>query len=166
LARNKGSVVDPGGTRLRERDGAWYTLDRVIVEGGALYYARPLPFATLSYHERWLLPAENLSFSRFAFTDKAPYRIDWYVEPDLIEVREGLWHVKDGFIDLEVYEGSHYRLDDADELADGLRDDEISIEEAAAVLRSLDRVCDAFRDFGYSGAKVLAALAPGLAHLI
>jgi predicted RNA-binding protein associated with RNAse of E/G family len=166
LPRNAGSIVDTSAGTVRDRDGAWSALDRLVVEGRSLYYARPVPYDTVSYHERWLLADESLSFSRFRFSAKAPYTIDWYVEPDLIQVEAGLWTVRDGYVDLEVHDGSHYRLDDADELADGMRDGEISLDEACAVLRALDRVCDLFRDHGYSGAKVLAVLAPGLAHLI
>jgi predicted RNA-binding protein associated with RNAse of E/G family len=162
LARNAGLTVDTVGQRVCDRDGHWYPVDRLITEGQTLYYARPVPFDTITYHERWLIAYANLSFSRFTFRDEAPHKVDWYIEPDIIEVEGHFWRVKDGFIDLEVYEGSHYRLDDADELADGLLSGDITPQEAAAVLFALDRLCEGLRDHGHSGAQLLALFAPGL----
>jgi predicted RNA-binding protein associated with RNAse of E/G family len=163
VARNRGSTVDTATERVRDRDGLWYPLDRLVIADRAVYYARPIDYpGHITYHERWLLAEQGWSLSRFVFTADAPYTIDWYIEPDIIEIEGHRWHVHDGYVDLEVHDGQRYRLDDADELADGLAAGEISLPEACEVLRALDRVCDALRDHDCSGAEILARYAPGL----
>ena len=83
---------------------------------------------------------------------------------ELIDVEGPLWTVLDGYLDMMVWEGKRARLDDADELGDGLDADSISAQEAASVLRSLDRLCDALHENGNSGAALLERYAPDLPH--
>jgi predicted RNA-binding protein associated with RNAse of E/G family len=162
--RNAGSTVDVGGRRLLERDGNWYDLDRLEVTGSALFYSRPIAGSEhFYYHERWLLPEHTWSVSRFTFHDHfREGRVDWYIEMDAIEVKDGLWRVKDGYLDVAVFEGARYEVWDADELADGIRDGEISVDEAIGALHALHRLATCLAKNGHSGAALLAEFAPGL----
>jgi predicted RNA-binding protein associated with RNAse of E/G family len=162
VVRHRGCVVDTEQRRVCDRDGEWYPLDRLEVAGRTLYYARPLHFEVLTYHERWLIPDEGWSISRFQFTPLETDPVDWYIEMELIDVEGPLWTVLDGYLDMFVWEGHRARLDDADELGDGLAAGSISVEEAATVLRSLDRLCDELHDNGNSGVALLGKYAPGL----
>jgi predicted RNA-binding protein associated with RNAse of E/G family len=141
----------------------WYPLDRLVVADVALYYARPIAGSEhFHYHERWLLPEQAWSVSRFTFHDHFKDRVDWYIEMDFIELEGGLWRVRDGYLDVAVWEGSRYEVWDADELAEGMLAGEISVEEAAVALDSLNRLGLALKRNGHSGAALLAEFAPGL----
>jgi predicted RNA-binding protein associated with RNAse of E/G family len=164
VVRHRGAVVDVKQRCVCDRDGEWYPFDRLEVAGNTLYYARPLDFDILRYHERWLIPDQGWSISRFQFTPLEPDPVDWYIEMELIDVEGSLWTVLDGYLDMMVWEGQRARLDDADELGDGLDADSISAQEAASVLRSLDRLCDALHENGNSGAALLERYAPDLPH--
>ncbi len=70
--------------------------------------------------------------------------------------------MRDCYLDVAVFEGSRYEVLDADELAQGLTAGDISVEEAARALESLNRLCRLLASNGFSGAALLAELAPGL----
>jgi predicted RNA-binding protein associated with RNAse of E/G family len=156
-----------------------------VVDGRTLYYGRPLggpadvealrtagfseeaiaerkARLTFDYHERWLLPDQGLSVSRFRFLPTAPYTIDWYIETEILSIEGHLWTVRDGYLDLEVHEGQRYDLDDAEELGEGLASGDITPQEAATVLASLSRLSELLRRNGCSGSALLEAFAPGL----
>ncbi|MGH2609662.1 MAG: DUF402 domain-containing protein [Tepidiformaceae bacterium] len=164
MVRHRGAVVDVDRRAVCDRDGEWYPLERLEVAGSTLYYARQLDFHLFDYHERWLLPEQGWSVSRLRFFPHVPDPIDWYIEMEVIEVDGPLWTVRDGYLDMEVWEGSRCRLDDADELADGLASGAITVEEAAVVLRSLDRLCDELHANGNSGRALLERFATKLQY--
>ena len=163
MARNSGSTVDVAAQRVCDRDGVWYALDRLVLAGNGLYYSRPIEGSQhFHYHERWLLPDHAWSVSRFTFHDDFRDRVDWYIEMDFIHVSGDLWRVRDGYLDVAVWEGARYEVWDADELGEGMLAQEISVEEAAQALDSLDRLVRVLKGNGYSGAALLAEFAPGL----
>ena len=163
MPRNGGSSTDTEARRVLERNGKSYPLERLELSDGALHYARPIASsANFNYHERWLLPRHGWSLSRFSFTGRANRGLDWYIETDTIEVKGNLWTVRDCYLDVAVFEGSRYEVLDADELAQGLTAGDISVEEAARALESLNRLCRLLASNGFSGAALLAELAPGL----
>lgn len=156
-------MVDAGMRLLRERNGASYLLDTLVEAGETLYYARPIDSSSsFDYQERWLLPAPGWSVSRFRLLDGAPLRVDWYIETDLITVEDRRWTVRDAYLDVAVFDGSHYEVWDADELGDGLEAGEISAQEAVTALRSLNALLAALKRCGFSGRALLAEYAPGL----
>jgi len=151
--------------RVFDRDRVWHPAERLAVADGALYYARPTPGEDhFRAYERWLLPGQMWSVARFNFHDHFTDRVDWYIEMDFIEVEGGIWRVRDGYLDVAVWEGSRYEVWDADELAEGMLAGEISVEEVARALDSLKRLGLALKRNGYSGAALLAEYAPGLPH--
>lgn len=161
--RHRGIVVDVAERRVCDRDGAWYRAQQLTVSDAGLYYYRDFPDGTLfSRNEKWILPGPAWVINRFAFLPGRPAPMDWYIEPDLITVADGLWRVRDAFLDLEVHEGARYELLDADELADGLAAYEISLDEAMRALRAIDSLCKALRSNGFSGRALLEEYAPGL----
>ena len=99
MVRHRGCVVDTDQRRVCDRDGEWYHFDRLEVAGNTLYYARPLNFDVLKYHERWLVPEQGWSISRFKFSPLEPDPFDWYIEMELIDVERSLWTVLDGYLD-------------------------------------------------------------------
>ena len=163
MPRNPGSDFDTAGRRMRTRDGHWRPLDRLTLAPSGLYCA--LTFAGnphFSYYECWLLPGPGWVVSRFSWYSQLPPRHDWYIEPDLIEIDAPVWRQRDLYLDLEVYEGDHYELVDADEFADGLAAGEISSHEAVAALRTLQQLCAALHRNGFSGRALLEEFAPDL----
>ncbi len=164
MVRHRGAVVDVKQRCVCDRDGEWYPLDRLEVAGNTLYYARAVNYKAFDYHERWLLPEQGWSISRLRWTAGWHEDFQWYIEMELIDVEGSLWTVLDGYLDMMVWEGLRARLDDADELGDGLVAGSISAREAASVLRSLDRLCDALHENGNSGAALLERYAPDLPH--
>jgi predicted RNA-binding protein associated with RNAse of E/G family len=162
MPRNAGSTVDAAARTVRARDGVTYPLDDVVVAGDLVYLARPGTSEAFWYMERWTIPSQSWVVNRFAFNPHRTDAVDWYIEPDVIERDGDLWRITDAFIDVDVYEGQRYHVDDADELGDALASGEITPAEAAAALRALDRLCDELRDNGCSGAALLRRHAPAL----
>ena len=161
--RNPGLSVDLKAKRVCDRDGAWYPLDDLIVSGGALYYARQVDDSRhFSYYERWLVPAHGLVFSRPRFHPHIGAAFDWYIETDFTSIDGECWQVRDGYLDLEVWEGRRYHLLDAHELAEGLAAGEISVSEVIHALDALGRLCEALKRTDFSVPAVLAEYAPGL----
>jgi len=70
--------------------------------------------------------------------------------------------IRDGFIDVELYEGLRYEIDDIDEFTEAMASGELTTGEALQVLRSLDIVSRALRENGFSGQALVRAWAPDL----
>jgi predicted RNA-binding protein associated with RNAse of E/G family len=171
MARNAGSDIDIKAQRIRDRDGAWYPVDGLTVTPNGLFYARMVgvkdpikraPGQLFFHQQRWILPKQGWVLNRFDFFADVPEPSDWYIEPELVTVSDDLWSVRDGYIDVEVWDGLRYHIDDADELAEGLTSGEITIDDAVAVLHALDRLVDALKSCGISGQTLLAEYAPDL----
>jgi len=162
LPRNKGAVVNVLERTIRERNGITYPLERFAVGDCGVYYGRPMDEPKVTYHERWLIPGLNLSFSRWDWRSGFDGHLDWYIEPDLVFVRGDEVHVIDGYIDLEVYEGVRYEVDDIDEFTHALASGELPMAEGLEVLASFHRISTELRQNGFLGAELLARWAPGL----
>ncbi|MHB8577392.1 MAG: hypothetical protein ACYDCQ_18935 [Dehalococcoidia bacterium] len=159
-----GYVVDAAARTVGGPGGDTYALDRVEVVQGRLFLARSIANnASIFYHESWIMPVQGWVITRWAFHEQLrATAIDWKMEPNQVEVDGPLWRVSDGFLDLDVYEGSRYDLDDADELADALAAGTISLAEGLVALHALNTLCKALRRHGYSGHSLLREYAPGL----
>lgn len=163
MKRNGGTVVDVAGGTVTGRDGRVMTPDRLVVGAGGLYYARPFENNRhVTYIEHWLLPAQGWTISRFRFGPGVAGKPDWYIEPEIIEVKNSLWQVRDTYLDIEVYEGVRYQLEDAEELAAGLAAGEIPLSEGIIALNALGSLCAELRRNGCSGRALLAEFASGL----
>lgn len=154
--------MDAGQRTVLDRDGLDHPLLRLAVADRTLYYARAVDYPGFSEHERWLIPDFGWSVSRFRWRDGWHEDFHWYIETELMEVAGPIWSLRDGFIDVLVWEGLRARIDDADELGDALVEGSISIADASDVLHSLDRLCDELHANGNSGAALLERYAPGL----
>ena len=167
MTRNSGKDIDPVAKRVRDRDGKWHDVDELQVAGPVLYYGRSLgswPAMQFDYHEMWAFADLDVTVSRLRFFPDAPDAIDWYIETDPIDIVGGTWHIRDGFLDVCVYEGSRYRVEDAEELADGLTAGTISVEHASRALRALERVLRGLDANGCSGAELLRGWTPEFAE--
>ncbi len=162
MTRNPGSTVNTHSRTVIDRDGIERGVDALEVTDAGLYYARPVDFEHFDYQERWILPALGWVVNRFAFRPQSPAACDWYIETELIQVDDAIWRVADGYLDVYVYEGEHYHLEDAGELADGLAAGEIAVADATSALRALDRLCEALRTNDCSGHALLATFAGSL----
>jgi predicted RNA-binding protein associated with RNAse of E/G family len=159
-----GYVVDTSALMVGQPGGPLWALDRLELAGGRLYYALSIAGdPSISYQETWLIPDEGWAITRFRFQPQpVSPAIDWKLETDWIEAHGDTWLVHDGFLDLAVTEGLRAELEDADELAEAIRAGEIALEDALAVLQSLDRLWRALRQRHYSGLALLRDYAPGL----
>jgi predicted RNA-binding protein associated with RNAse of E/G family len=167
MPRNQGSVVDTTTRRLRERNGLWYPLEQVTIADGQLYWGRPTPESEwAAYQERWLLPTPGWTIDRFVFRPehRARFDWDWRIETDRIAVTGSRWSVHDTYLDVTVYEGIRYDVDDADELADGVVQSKIPLAEALDALHALSRLCTALRRHRCSVTAILREYAPKLPH--
>jgi len=165
MTRHDGSVVDVAQRLVRDRRGRWHPLQRLMVGESGLYLGLPrVEDAHFTYRELWLLPEQGWSVSRFQYQPHVQPQVDWYIETDPIAIDGSLWHVRDGYLDLMVYEGVRYELLDADELAEGILAGHINQAEAVEALCSLDRLCRALHRLGFSGRALLDELAPDLPH--
>lgn len=163
MARH-GYVVDTVEHTVGGPAAGPFVLDRLEVAGCCLYYARAIPEdPSIFYQETWLIAAQGWAVTRFAFHEHLqPGSIDWKMEPDRVELDGLLWRVGDGYLDLDVYEGSRYDLEDAGELADAISAGSISLADGLSAFRALDALCKALRHNGYSGQALLRAYVPGL----
>jgi hypothetical protein len=139
-------------------------LDRVEVANGNLYCARHVDDEeTFTYRETWIIPDKCWTLSRFTFREDFRPDLDfWKIEPDPAVLDGLVWRVADGFLDINLFEGSHYHLEDADEFADALATGELSSSAAVEILNALDALCRELLANGYSGEKILSRYAPGL----
>ena len=163
MTRHDGSVVDVDRHRERDRFGGWHSVERLMLTASGLYYGRDWENdALLMYTETWLLPEPGWAVHRIAFRPEATVTPDWYIETDMVDVDGTVWHQRDGYLDLYVFEGSRYELLDADELAEGLAAGHITADEVVVTLSSLDRLCGALHRLGFSGRALLEEFAPDL----
>jgi predicted RNA-binding protein associated with RNAse of E/G family len=164
MALHQGLLVDLAARTHRDRQGRVHPLHDLAQRDGALYIAGTLPgnprFRTF---QRWVLAAEGWVVGRFeVHPGQRPMAEDWYIDVDAVSVDGDLWRVEDRLLDVSVFEGQRYTVDDADELADCLADGLITPADAIAALRSLQALCRALERLNYSGAALLAEYAPGL----
>jgi predicted RNA-binding protein associated with RNAse of E/G family len=171
MTRHAGADIDTITRRVRDRDGLWYPLDRMVVADGGLFYSRPIgssaeqhrvPGQLFHFHQRWILPKQGWVVNRMSYFPDVPEPMDWYIEPEIITVNGDTWRIRDSYLDVEVYDGLRYCVDDAGELAQGLRDGDISVREAAKALEALDQLCVSLKRLDFSGRALLAAYAHGL----
>lgn len=162
--RNGGAIIDVRARTVRERNGLTYPIEHLSLGDHGLYYGRPTDrdHRYWWYQERWVIPSVPVVVNRFAFHAHRTDAIDWYIEADMVDVDGDEWRIGDGYLDILLQEGSHYDLDDAGELADGIALSEITIADAITALRSLDRICVMLRANGHSGYALLRELAPSL----
>jgi predicted RNA-binding protein associated with RNAse of E/G family len=164
VAPHQGILVDTRARTHRDRQGRVSALDALVQADGALYIAGPLP-GNPRFHafQRWILPAQGWVVGRFAVhPGRQPMVEDWYIDLDETIVTGDLWRVEDRLLDVSVYEGRRYEVDDADELAECVEQGLISPRAAAGALRSLHVLCRALERLDFSGAALLAEFAPGL----
>jgi predicted RNA-binding protein associated with RNAse of E/G family len=171
VPRNRGAEIDVAGRRVRDRDGQWHAITDLAVAASGLYFVRePDEIDAVDPHrgrlrwpyERWLLPDAGWTATRHALPADHDDRLDWYIEPEIITATDAGWAIRDAYIDVRVYEGQRYLVDDADEFAEALAAGEMSVEEAVVTLQSLDRLCRALQRLRFSGHALLREFAPGL----
>lgn len=166
MSRHHGQLIDLRARTLRLRDGETVVpLDRLEVGEAALYCAFQYP-AHARFHslESWFIREHGWVITRFHLLPGArPMAMDWYVDIDRVDVDEGrTWRSTDRYLDIAIHDGRRYEVWDADELADGLEQGAISLENALAALRDLDLLCRELRRCGFSGRALLADYAPAL----
>lgn len=163
-------MVDVAGRRVRDRDGAWYAVNPLVVAESGLYYERPIvsddPIENakrlFEHQQRWILPGPGWVLNRFRFLPQVARPIDWYIEPEIVSVSDSLWTVRDGYLDVSVSEGVRYEVDDADELGQAILAGDIPLDEAAQALDALARLLRALERLEFSGRALLREFAPGL----
>ena len=161
---HQGVLVDVAARTHRGRRGVVSLLDDLVLGEGGLYFSGHFPDnARFKTFERWALPAQGWVIGRFGVhPGQRPMAEDWYVDLDAISIEGHLWRIEDRLLDLGIFEGRFYRVEDLDELADSLERGEVNAAEAAAALRSLDALCRALHRLDFSGARLLGEYAPGL----
>lgn len=164
MARHQGSLVDVSARTHRGRRGAVSALDDLVLGGGGLYFTGHFPDnPRFRRFERWALPDQGWVIGRFeAYPGQRPMAEDWYVDLDAISVDGAVWRIEDRLLDIGVFEGRFYRIEDLDELADSIERGEIGVPEATAALRSLHELTRALERLDFSGAALLREYAPGL----
>lgn len=166
MARHHGQLIDLRERTLTLRDGETVVpLDRLEVSEPALYCAFQYPahprFRVL---ESWFIRAHGWVITRFHLHPGARMmNMDWYVDIDRIDIDEGRsWRSTDRYLDVAIHEGHSYEVWDADELADAVEQDAISLENALHALRDIDLLCRELRRLNFSGRALLAEFAPAL----
>ena len=165
MPRNAGCTVDVAGQRVLDRDGMWHDVQHLTESPSGLFYERPLyprPDQVLEHHQRWILPSHGWVINRHRFLPHAERPVDWYIEPEIIKAEGGVWRIQDAYLDVFVFEGSRYELDDADEFGEALALGDITLDEGVQALEALARLLRALECHEFSGAALLREYAPGL----
>ncbi|MGD9892613.1 MAG: DUF402 domain-containing protein [Dehalococcoidia bacterium] len=164
MAKHQGLLVDVAARTHRDRQGRVSPLDDMVVGDGTLFIMGILPNnPRFRAFQRWLLPAHGWVVGCFEpQPGQRPMDCDWYIDIDAISIEGVCWHAEDRLLDLKVFESQRYEVDDADELADCLEQQQIAPADAIAALRSLNALCRALERLNFSGAALLAEFAPGL----
>jgi predicted RNA-binding protein associated with RNAse of E/G family len=126
-----------------------------------VYYARPIDYELFWYQERWVLPDPGWVINRFAF-HAARDQWEWYIEPEVISRDGDMLRLQDGYLDIVVREGARYHVLDADELAHGIAEEHIPLDEAVSVMEAFNRLCEALRAHDCSVHALLRECAPTL----
>jgi predicted RNA-binding protein associated with RNAse of E/G family len=161
---HQGTVTDVAARVRYDRAGRPNTLTACIPGSAGLYVAGAITdHPRITAFEQWLLPGEGWVVGRFrVHPGQPPARWDWYVDIDAVEVDGARWYARDRLLDLTIFEGQRYEVHDLDEFADAVEGGHLSAAESLATLRSLDRLCRAVRDTGFSGQGLLERYAPDL----
>lgn len=156
--------IDLVNRTVTGRDGLAHPLDRCVLAGDAMYFARHgAADPRIAYQERWVLPAQGWVVIRWTLHEGAePTGFDWYVDIDRVDTGEGQWTVTDRYLDLIAREHNGYEVLDADELAEAVESAAITVAEAVATLRALESLCSGLRRHDFSMRALLAEVAPGL----
>jgi len=164
MALHQGLLVDVRACTHRDRQGHTSPLDSLVRGAETLFIAGTLPGnPRFRSFQRWLLPAPGWVVGRFAaHPGQRPMAEDWYIDVDAIRIQDDLWRAEDRMLDVSVFEGQRYTVDDADELADCLDQGLISVADAAIALRSLHTLCRTLERLAFSGRALLAEYAPDL----
>ncbi len=141
-----------------------FKLNRLEMAAGSLFYSRSVTIDSgPHFQDTWLLPDQGWSVTRFRNDQGARASMfEWKLEPDFVTVEGPLWHVHDAYLDLSLYSGGRYELEDVDEFADAIASNRLSLDQSLNVLRAFNRLCDALRRLQNSGAALLHEYAPGL----
>src|SRR5690348_9145504 len=126
MAMHQGIAVDVRARTHRDRQGRVTPVDALVLGNGALYVAGQLPGnPRFRAFQRWLLPVEGWVVGVFhAHPGQRPMAEDWYIDVDEIVVTGDIWHAQDRLLDVSVFEGRRYSVDDADELAESIEQGE------------------------------------------
>jgi predicted RNA-binding protein associated with RNAse of E/G family len=164
MALHQGLLVDTRARTHRDRQGRTSPLDALAQSDGALFIAGTLPGnPRFRAFQRWLLPDQGWVVGRFdPHPGQRPMAEDWYIDVDAITVAGHLWRAEDRLLDVSIFEGRRYTVDDADELADCVERGLLTPADAIAALRSLHALCRALDRLDFSGTALLAEYAPGL----
>lgn len=164
MALHQGLLVDTHARTHRDRQGRVSPLDAMVLAGDTLYIAGPLPGnPRFCAFQRWLIAAQGWVAGRFTVRPgQRPMAEDWYIDVDAISVEGHLWRAEDRLLDVSVYEGARYTVEDADELADCIDRGLTSPADAIVALRSLHALCRALERLNFSGTALLAEYAPEL----
>jgi predicted RNA-binding protein associated with RNAse of E/G family len=167
MAMHQGIMVDVRAGTHRDRQGRVTPLDALVLRDGGLYVAGRLrENPRFRAFQRWLLPAEGWVVGVFAaHAGQRPMAEEWYIDVDEIVIAGDVWHARDRLLDVSVYEGRRYSVDDADELAECIEEGAITPQAVTEALRSLQRLCRALERLDFSGAALLTEYAPGLPGL-
>lgn len=163
MGRQPPTLIDIAERTEHTRSGMVIPLERLELGEGTLYCARKLiAHPRIAAVERWLLPAQGWVVNRFHLHPETTRDHDWYVDLDQVEPRGDVWKIQDGFLDVVVRECHSYRVLDADELADGIEQGELTSAETVATLRSFHALIEALHRLDCSGSALLDEYAPGL----
>jgi predicted RNA-binding protein associated with RNAse of E/G family len=164
MPQHLGALIDAANGTVRGRRGQIHRTDALEIAHGCLYCSVSYPDnPRVTRHERWLLPREQWVINRF--TVKRPdldFREDWYLELDAISIDGDSWRVEDRLLDLGVWEGVRYEVQDVDELVEEMERGLLAIDVGLGVLRAFHRLCKELEKNGFSVDTLLRDFAPGL----
>ena len=127
----------------------------------SLYWSLAIGGNNVNHMYSHILPSENIAVTQFGWNNhvKEQERCTYYV--DIISVpehTESQWHMRDLYLDLEVFENSHSTIEDTDEYLAAIKAGYIEQDEANQALETLHKLVNKLAEFNHSLEAYLASI--------
>ena len=151
------------GYMLTNRPGAppKRQLEQIKLFPKSLYWSLAVGGHNVNHMYSHILPSENIAVTQFGWNDhvKEETRCNYYI--DIISVTEHTdtqWHMRDLYLDLEVFENSHATIEDTDEYLAAIDIGYLEQAEANQALETMHSLLNKLAEFNHSLEAYLASI--------
>ena len=136
-------------------------LEQIKLYSKSLYWSLAIGGNNVKHMYSHILPSENIAVTQFGWKGhvKDEERCTYYI--DIISVtehNESTWHMRDLYLDLEVFENSHATIEDTDEFLAAINAGYIEQAEANQALETMHNLLNKLAEFNHSLEAYLASI--------
>ena len=151
------------GYMLTNRPGAppKRQLEQLKLFPKSLYWSLAINGNNVKHMYSHILPSENIAVTQFGWKDhiKAEDRCTYYIDIiSVTECSESTWHMRDLYLDLEVFENRHTTIEDTDEYLAAIDAGYIVKGEANQALETMHSLLNNLAFYNHSLEAYLASI--------